>query len=201
MNPSNQSNYAFIDSQNLNLSIQNLGWKLDYARFRRYLKDKYNVDRALIFIGYMEEQTDLYNHLVAAGYELVYKPTLSYKDGSTKGNVDVELVMHAIIELPNYHQAVIVTGDGDFYSLIDYLLKRGKLSKVVIPSQLRYSTLLKQFDPQYLAFVSDLRRKLEYTHKRKEPRPDLPDEGAFRGDSTTHDTPGHQPAQPSSSAQ
>ena len=36
-------NYAFIDSQNLNLSILSLGWKLDFQRFRVYLRDKYHV--------------------------------------------------------------------------------------------------------------------------------------------------------------
>ncbi len=163
-------NYAFIDSQNLNLSIQNLGWKLDFARFRAYLRDTHNVSRALIFIGYMEEQADLYHHLELAGYELIYKPTLSYKDGSTKGNVDVEMVMHTILEMPSYHQAVIVTGDGDFYSLINYLLAQGKLAKVIVPNQFRYSTLLKQFDPSLLVFVSEMRRNLEYTHKRKGPK-------------------------------
>lgn len=188
MGQSTPVNYAFIDSQNLNLSIQNLGWKLDYSRFRNYLRDKYHVSRAFIFIGYMEEQTELYQHLEAAGYELVYKPTLSYKDGSTKGNVDAELVMHAIIELPNYHQAVIVTGDGDFFSLIDYLIKQDRLAKILIPSQMRYSVLLKQFDPSYIAFVSDLKRKLAYTHKRKEPRTDQPVEGASLGDSSTKPT-------------
>lgn len=170
MTPQAQTNYAFIDSQNLNLSIQNLGWKLDFARFRAYLQDTYNVSRALIFIGYMEEQADLYHHLELAGYELIYKPTLSYKDGSTKGNVDVEMVMHTILEMPNYYQAVIVTGDGDFYSLINYLLSQNKLAKVVVPNQYRYSTLLKQFDSGLLAFVSDLRKTLEYTHKRKSPK-------------------------------
>ncbi len=171
MTTGTQSNFAFIDSQNLNLSIQNLGWKLDFARFRAYLRDTYDVSRALIFIGYMEEQADLYHHLELAGYELIYKPTLSYKDGSTKGNVDVEMVMHAILEMPKYHQAVIVTGDGDFYSLINYLLAENKLAKVVVPNQFRYSTLLKQFDPSLLTFVSDLRKNLEYTHKRKSPKP------------------------------
>lgn len=196
-NQQSTTNYAFIDSQNLNLSIQNLGWKLDYSRFRRYLQDKYHVSRAIIFIGYMEEQADLYAHLQAAGYEIIYKPTLSYKDGSTKGNVDAELVMHTIIELPNYHQAIIVTGDGDFYSLIEYLISQNRLAKLVIPSQARYSTLLKQFDPKYLAFVSDLRQKLEYTHKRKEPQPDQPDKGASLGDSNHHNTPGNAGPQPS----
>jgi uncharacterized LabA/DUF88 family protein len=190
------NNYAFIDSQNLNLSIQNLGWKLDYSRFRRYLHDKYHVSRAFIFIGYMEEQAQLYGHLETAGYELIYKPTLSYKDGSTKGNVDAELVMHTIIELPHYHQAVIVTGDGDFYSLIDYLITQHRLAKLIIPSQARYSTLLKRIDPVHLAFVSDLRQKLAYTHKRKEPQTDQPAEGASLGDSVSQRTMPTQPPQP-----
>ncbi len=36
-------NFAFIDSQNLNLSIRALGWRLDFRRFRVYLKEKYEV--------------------------------------------------------------------------------------------------------------------------------------------------------------
>lgn len=158
-------NYAFIDSQNLNLSIQQLGWKLDFYRFRRYLSEKYNVTRALIFVGYIEENADLYNHLINVGYELVYKPTLAYKDGTTKGNVDAEIVLHTMIEWPNYHQAVIVSGDGDFYSLIEHLIAHNKLSKLVVPNKFNYSSLLKRFDSQYLAFVSDLRSRMTY-HKR-----------------------------------
>ncbi len=30
------NNYAFIDSQNLNLSIRDQGWVLDFRRFRKY---------------------------------------------------------------------------------------------------------------------------------------------------------------------
>jgi len=33
-------NYAFIDGQNLYLAIQKSGWKLDFKRFRVYLKEK-----------------------------------------------------------------------------------------------------------------------------------------------------------------
>lgn len=45
--------YAFIDSQNLNLAVRDMGWKLDFARFRVYLKEKYGVDKAYILIGYV----------------------------------------------------------------------------------------------------------------------------------------------------
>lgn len=175
--------YAFIDSQNLNLSIRAQGWHLDFARFRKYLKDKYNVEKAYLFIGYTEENTDMYESLHDAGYLIVFKPTLTDKEGNTKGNVDAELVLHAMININNYDKAIIVSGDGDFYSLAEYLIEQKKLAKVLVPNQHRYSALLKRLDSNYLAFMTELRRKLSYTYKRKEPRADQPTEGAFRGDS------------------
>ena len=87
--------YAFIDSQNLNLGIRELGWKIDDERFRKYLTDKYNVERAYIFIGFMAENAQLYARLQKAGFVCIFRPTLTYKDGTTKGNCDAELVLQA----------------------------------------------------------------------------------------------------------
>jgi hypothetical protein len=53
-------NYAFVDSQNLHRGIKSLGWELDWQRFRVYLREKYGVDTAYIFIGYLPENKDLY---------------------------------------------------------------------------------------------------------------------------------------------
>jgi hypothetical protein len=49
------SNYAFIDSQNVYLSIKNQGWKIDFAKFRRYLKEKYLIflSRARHMVEYL----------------------------------------------------------------------------------------------------------------------------------------------------
>ncbi len=127
-----RNNYAFIDSQNLNLSIQALDWKLDFARFRRYLKEKYSVSKAFLFIGYIEGNSDLYKSLQDAGYICIFKPTLIYKDGKTKGNCDAELVLQAMIEYPNFDKAVIVTGDGDFYCLVKYLIDKKKQMIIVV---------------------------------------------------------------------
>ena len=55
-----QNNFAFIDGQNLHLGVRDLGWKLDYQRFRVYLADKYHVTRAYYFLGYMPENQILY---------------------------------------------------------------------------------------------------------------------------------------------
>lgn len=69
-------NFAFIDSQNLNLGIQRAGWKMDWKKFRAYLKEHYDVERAYMFIGYLPENEDLYTQMHEAGYLVALKPTL-----------------------------------------------------------------------------------------------------------------------------
>ena len=156
-----ENNYAFIDSQNLNLAVKDQGWKLDFRRFRKYLQDKYWVVKAFLFIGYVPTQQSLYTSLQEYGYILVFKPTLSLPDGKVKGNIDAELVLHAMIEYPNYHQALIITGDGDFHCLIEYLKKQNKLKKLIVPNRHKFSSLLRKFAPD-MASMNDLREKLEY---------------------------------------
>ncbi|QQG44287.1 MAG: NYN domain-containing protein [Candidatus Roizmanbacteria bacterium] len=163
-----QAIYAFIDSQNVNLAIKDQGWALDFARFKIYLKDKYHVSKAYLFIGLIPGNQKLYDFLKKAGYILFFKPTLEIKDGKTnkiKGNVDAELVLHSMIEYPNYDKAIIVTGDGDFYCLVEYLLQKNKLLRVIIPNITKYSRLFYKFNP-YLAFMNNLKNKLE--HKKRE---------------------------------
>jgi len=161
------NNFAFIDSQNVYLSIQSLGWKLDFTRFRIYLKEKYHVTKAYLFIGYIEGNTPLYQSLQEAGFICIFKPTLHSKNGMTKGNCDAELVLQAMIEYENYDKAVVVTGDGDFYCLINHLILKEKLDVIIIPNRLKYSALLKLklFRP-HLRFLSDLENKLSLKKKR-----------------------------------
>ncbi len=160
-----ETNYAFIDSQNLNLSIRSQGWTLDFRKFRKYLEDKYSITRAFLFIGYVPQNQALYTKLQEDGYILVFKPTLTLPDGKVKGNIDAELVLHAMIELANYDKALIVTGDGDFYCLVDYLKKQKKLLKIMVPNKRKYSSLFSKL-MEYIVFMNDLRGKLE--HQKRE---------------------------------
>ncbi|MCR4334150.1 MAG: NYN domain-containing protein [Patescibacteria group bacterium] len=167
---SGENNYAFIDSQNLYLGIKNQGWKIDFTKFRIYLKDKYKIEKAYIFIGYVEGNQQMYKKLQEDGYIVIFKPTLIYKDNSTKGNCDAELVLHSMIEYPHYNKAVIVSGDGDFYCLAEYLRDNKKLQAVVIPDHKRYSALLKKINTnseKYLIFLNEVKSKIEYTHIKK----------------------------------
>lgn len=164
-----ENNFAFIDSQNLNLGVQSLGWSLDFKKFRVYLREKYQVGTAYLFIGYMPENQDLYASLQKVGYILIFKPVLPDKEGNVKGNVDADLVLQAMIEYAKYHQAVIVSSDGDFYSLVKYLYEHDKLRMVMSPYIKTCSSLLKKFAKEKIIFMGNLRKKLGYIKKKHRP--------------------------------
>ena len=156
------NNFAFIDSQNLNLGVKSQGWVLDFPKFRIFLRDKYDVSKAFLFIGYVPGNQTLYTDLQKAGYICIFKPTQQIKKNGKliiKGNVDAELVLHAMIELHNYDKAVVVSGDGDFYCLVDYLAANNKLEKIIVPNS-HYSSLLKKH-ASYITSVQLFKRKVE----------------------------------------
>lgn len=176
--------YAFIDSQNLNVSTQKLGWKVDWRKFRTFLAENYGVSQAYMFIGYMPEHEDMYEQLHGAGYAVVLKPTFDMTkprpelepenliekedEKPVKGNVDADLVLWTMKEWPNYDKAVIVSGDGDFYSLVEYLEQKGKLLKLLAPN-VHYSNLYNRFEG-YIDRLDQQRKQLAYHDHKRRPR-------------------------------
>ena len=154
--------YAFIDAQNLYLGIIHSGWKLDYLKFRNYLRTKYGVTKAYLFIGYIPENASLYSYLQECGFILIFKPVMKIPKGTKetyKGNVDAELVLHTMIHYPNYDKAILVTGDGDFFCLAEYLESNGKLLKILTPNE-TYSSLLRKY-AKYIVSLRILKEKLK----------------------------------------
>ena len=172
--PKKPNNYAFIDSQNLNLGVQKNGWKMDWHKLRIWLSENYGVTKAYMFIGYMSENETLYQQMYDHGFLVVLKPTLEImqvdKPGDkpreekdkvpVKGNIDADLVLHAMKELPNYDKAIIVSGDGDFFGLIEHLAQLNKLRAIMTPNH-RYSMLLKPFE-SYIENLENHSRELSY---------------------------------------
>jgi len=174
----NKPNYAFIDSQNLNLGVQRVGWKMDWKKFRQFLKDKYNIEKAYMFIGYIPDNEDLYKQMQDAGYLVVLKPTVDMymteeeqhdEKHVTKGNADAELVLYAMKEYQNYEKAIIVSGDGDFYCIVEYLSEKKKLLHLLAPNS-HYSSLYRPYE-QYVVVLDSYKKQLAYaTFSRRKPR-------------------------------
>ena len=167
--PKKITTYAFIDSQNLNLGTKSSGWNLDFGKFRLYLKNKYGVDKAYLFIGQMAGNESLYDKLQNNGYHLIFKPTTEYKINgniTVKGNVDAELVLYAAAKVfEDYDRAIIVSGDGDFYCLVEYLKDKNKLLHIMVPNN-KFSKLLRKFTKDIVR-INQLRDRLEYKPIKK----------------------------------
>lgn len=159
-----ENNFAYIDGANLHKGIAELGWRLDYKRFRVYLREKYAVNKAYIFLGFVAINTNLYRDLQNWGYTVVFKPTIPGGKGEIKGNCDAELVLQAVSDLCErlYDKAVLVTGDGDFACLVNFLKEKKQLEVLLSPNHKKASVLLRKAVPNNIVFLERFRSRLEY---------------------------------------
>ena len=105
------------------------------------------MERAYLFIGLVPKNKDLYTFLQEAGFTLVFKETTCNSEGKVKGNCDADLVLKAVVDYfeKQFNQAVLVTSDGDYASLVKFFISRGKLMAVLSPhTKDKCSILLKR---------------------------------------------------------
>jgi len=165
-------NYAFIDGQNFYKSIQGLEKELealevelDLNEFRVYLSEKYAVKKAYYFVGYVRKYENLYAQLRRQGYELIFKEVATRED-VIKGNVDVNLTLQSMIDYSDYAKAVIVSSDGDYGCLVEYLHSKGKFECLIACSRGGCSYLLRKLhDRIRIFYLDDIMRDL---YMRKE---------------------------------
>lgn len=165
------TNYAFIDGQNFFKSVSEIEEKLealevqlDLGEFRVYLTEKHLVKTAYYFIGYLPRYQVIYDRLTEQGYELVFKQVSVHEDG-IKGNVDVNLTLQSMIDINKYEKAIIVTSDGDYSCLVEYLHSKGKLDTIICCSRGGSSYLLRKLHSKVrIYYLDDIIRDL-YTRK------------------------------------
>jgi uncharacterized LabA/DUF88 family protein len=165
------SNIAFVDGQNLHLGTKESGWAIDHVKFRRYLNEKYNVTEAYYYLGYIsEDEQDLYNNLQKAGFILSFREHSSALKGSKKGNVDSDIVfgiMRKLVDNEPFDKVFIVSGDGDYKKLVDYLVKKEKFGKMLFPNEEFASSLYKSLGSEFYDYLEneDVKAKISYRHK------------------------------------
>jgi uncharacterized LabA/DUF88 family protein len=158
-----ENNFAFIDGANLHGGLDTLGWRLDYKKFRIWLTDKYSVSRAYIFLGNIPKFGKLYTHLQECGYTLVFKEVVYDGNGKPKGNCDADLVLKTVEEHyeNKYDNAVIVSSDGDYSSLVSFLINKNKLKIILSPSNQKKCSILLKRTGAKIAYINDQRSNIE----------------------------------------
>ena len=168
-----ENNHAFIDGQNLHLGTMQDDWKIDYHKFRVYLRDKYDVEEAYYCLGYIREnEQDLYNNLQKAGFIVLFREHGENLKGKKKGNVDTEIVfevMRKLADNENFGKVILVSGDGDYKKLVDYLVKKKRFKKILFPNIAFASSLYKKLGSEFYDYLGrkDVRSKIEFKQKEK----------------------------------
>lgn len=156
-----KNNFAYIDGANLHKGIADLGWKLDYKRFRLWLNNKYQIKRAYLFLGLVPRYKDLYTYLQEVGFTLVFKETVYGEGGKVKGNCDADLVLQVARDTyeNKFDKAVVVSSDGDYASLIKFLQEKNKILAILSPSN-HCSVLLKRTNSR-IVYIDWVKSKVD----------------------------------------
>jgi hypothetical protein len=171
MSVSKESNIAFIDGQNLHLGTKGNGWAIDHAHFRVYLKEKYGIEEAYYFLGFIsDEEQELYKRLQKAGFILSFREHSSALRGAKKGNVDSDIIfeiMKRLVDGEPFGKAFIVSGDGDYIKMVDYLIEKGKFGKMLFPNKQFASSLYKKLGSEFFDYLENEHVKSKISYRRK----------------------------------
>lgn len=134
----------YIDGNNLYRSAKELGFEIDYKRFRVWLTQKYQTKNIFLFIGFLENRKDFYEYLKSCGFTLIFKEAISFGE-SIKGNCDAELVLKSVDDyhLKNFDKFILISNDGDFGCLVEFLIKRNCFDTIISPDRNKCSFLLR----------------------------------------------------------
>src|SRR3989344_2111680 len=162
----NKNSTAYIDASNLKFGVQQSNWELNYKAFRSWLRDKFGVSRAILFMGLIPGNAELYNYLQSIGYHISFKPTVTSKEGKTKGNVDGELILSIAKDFyeNKLESVVLVAGDGDYHCIVEFLKEKNIPVSIVSPNRKYLSLLLKRTNVPIIIldqFIEKLRQKMK----------------------------------------
>ncbi|MHB8913552.1 MAG: NYN domain-containing protein [Minisyncoccota bacterium] len=171
------ANIAYIDGQNLYMGTTKCtpSWRIDLARFRVYLERKYNVMKAFYYLGYVEDgkrADDLYEEIQSAGFILVFRQHTSAMLGKKKGNVDSDIIlsiMRRLYKHEDFDKVILVSGDGDYKGLVDFLIEENKFGKILFPNRQFASSLYKAIGAPYFAHLSDSDVRAKIEKKKRAP--------------------------------
>ncbi len=169
MDEKEKKNLAFVDGQNLYMGTrsEDPSWVVDLAKFREYLSKKYRVQKAYYYLGCVDEKyQDLYEEIQSANFILVFRQHNTAMLGKKKGNVDSDIIfniMKRLYKKEPFDKIVLVSGDGDYKILVDFLIEEKRFEKILFPNKQFASSLYKKLSNMYYDYLgnNDLKAKIK----------------------------------------
>ena len=112
-----------------------------------------------------QEEAPFIEALEGQGFEVKIKDLQIFAGGAKKGDWDVGITIDAIKLANKLDVIIIVSGDGDYKMLIDFLIEESKLEKILFPNKKFRSSLYNQIGANYFACLDDKDVKRKIAHK------------------------------------
>lgn len=161
-------NAAYIDGANLHKGSAQLSWELDYKKLRIWLSEKYCVQHAYLFLGLIPRNKNLYTYLSECGFTLIFKDVTYDGLGKVKGNCDADIVVRVMRDTYEnlFAQAVLVSSDGDYASLVSFLIEKNKLETILSSAIAQKCSILLKRTGARIAYINDQQSILEGKNKK-----------------------------------
>lgn len=163
INSSHQRVGVFVDAQNMYHSAKNMYQaKLNFKKVLETAMAGRQLIRAFVYVIKTEsgEEKAFLEALEKGGYEIKVKDLQIFPGGMKKADWDVGMAMDAITLADKIDVAVLVTGDGDFVPLVDYLKLNKGLKVEVISFERSTSARLIEVADVYIDLGSDPKKFL-----------------------------------------
>ncbi|KKQ67689.1 MAG: hypothetical protein A3F95_01215 [Candidatus Nealsonbacteria bacterium RIFCSPLOWO2_12_FULL_39_31] len=125
---------VLIDVQNMYYSARNLyNSRVNFREILKLAVSQRNLIRAFAYVVRTKtgEEKPFFEALSKLGIETRIRDLQEFYGGQKKADWDVGIVIDAIRMAPSVDVLVLVSGDGDFISLVEYLKNQGKRVEVI----------------------------------------------------------------------
>jgi uncharacterized protein (TIGR00288 family) len=156
---------VFVDAQNMYHSAKNLYHaKVNFKKVLEKAVGERQLIRAFVYVIRTEsgEEKAFFEALEKGGYEIKVKDLQIFPGGMKKADWDVGMAMDAVILADKIDVAVLVTGDGDFLPLVEYLRVNKGLRVEVVSFERSTSSKLIEASDSFIDLGSDPKKFLIY---------------------------------------
>lgn len=165
---------VFVDIQNMYYSAKNIHQsKVNFGKILETAVSNRKLIRALAYVIKAEapEEQSFFDALDKQGFEVKYKDLQVFVGGAKKGDWDVGLAIDAVKLATRLDVVVIVSGDGDYIPLVEYLKNAGVIVEVMAFMESSSNRLRDVAD-----YFVDLSADSKYLLKTRRiiPRPSIP---------------------------
>ncbi len=170
--------YVFIDVSNIIYGAKKTGdWEVNYKKLYLYLRSRYQASKVFFYAGVKSLKKNKFIRLEKYGYILRLKELKIYKRKpliksivcpkcnflfekkfhrfpEQKANCDVDLTFDAMRYSSDYSRIILMSGDGDFYPLIDFLIKKSREVRIIGEANSTANSIKKIIGENFIDLIS-----------------------------------------------